>query len=76
MATVNKVTGEACKSALQCLKWKRKCAAANKIRKVLERTWNHYYGDSGGVFFERWKQRTLWKRYNAGGGVFWSRYGQ
>ena len=47
MATVNKVTGEAwgeaCKPALQCLKWKRKCAAANKIRQVLERTWNHYY---------------------------------
>ena len=73
MATVNKVTGEACKPALQCLKWKRKCAAVNKMRKVCERELNYVYMHTITRMllpFERWKQCTLWKRYNAGGGAF------
>ena len=73
MATVNKVAGEACKPVLQRLKRKRKCAAANKMKKVLECTWNRYH--SSGVFFERWKLETFWHRHHVGGGVFWSRYG-
>ena len=73
MATVNKVAGEACKPVLQCLKWKRKCAAVNKMRKVWEREFNYVYMHTVSRMllpFERWKLLTLWKRHNDGGGAF------